>query len=1167
MAYKILSPCGRHSIPLSFFNMVSFSALRKVMENLAKSSGAMTEEQLDFLLLNLHHLSKYRAEQIFPSVNEYEILQIVCGNIRDFHRLKMNGCVEHEIIENVLPHFQLMAERIGHFLLDDDELIDRDYRLSKPAHLLLNIIPTQLEVMHMCHKNLKSSTSAEVGRFIEHLSETSPDILREYLIHLQVHMVNVITTSTSEARNIHVMIEFLLIILTNMPKEFIHHDKLFDLLAHVGELIREVSTLVRYLEENSRNEESTIDHATLDLMENIELMKEDLKHVYLKSPDSSQLYFPMSDGSLFMHLLLSHLNDLLNSNAYSVALIKEEIKLVKEDLEFIRSFLINVEQEFYKDLRARVLDLAFEAKDVIDSIIVRDNGLLHLIFSLPFVIRKIKLTKEEVPNLLDKIQKNKGLIIVKSPTKHVERKSLTTGQTIVGFKEETDLIISKLTSGPKMLDVISITGTPGLGKTTLAYKVYHDKSVCSHFDIRSWCTVDKKYDEKKLLEDIFNQVTGSASKYRDNIDVANELRKHLFGKRFLIVLDDLWDIAAWDELTRPFPEAKKGSRIILTTRDKKVALYAQCHSVPLDLRLLRPEESWELIEKRVFENGSCPDELLDVGKEIVQNCKGLPLVVNLMAGVLAEKEKKRTVWLQVRNNLHSFILQNEVDVMKVIALSYDLLPDHLKLCLIHLASFPKDKAITVFTLKLLWPAEGFLEQREMKSVEETVEVYLDILISSSLVISFNERGKHPTCQIHDLVHDFCSIKAREEKLFDLITSSAPSSSSSLDLMPRQMAIEYNKDRFWDSNFVLFDPKKRRHSGKHLYSLTITEDELHDSLLDICHLRHLRLLRLLLLHQSFIKVNDSLLNEICTLVHLRFLYIRTEVKFLPSCFSNLWNLETLWVNNDGPPLVLLPTIWNLVKLRVLAIYDCSFFDLDTDEPISITEDSKLEKLRILWGLKLSYSKDTEDLFKRFPNLQELSFNLKESWDCSTERYWFPKLDVLNVLESLKLTFESSNDSAPSVATNRLWDFFLPLSLKLLMLLKFPLTSDSLSTIGRLPELEELYLVDTIMEGEEWNLGEEDTFQNLKCLTLQRVTLAKWEVREESFPALEKLRPWECPKLEEIPPSFGDICSLKSIELWRSPQLEASALKIKQEVEDMTGEDRIQVVVDGIQVVVE
>uniref|UniRef100_A0A1U7XDJ0 Uncharacterized protein LOC104232941 n=1 Tax=Nicotiana sylvestris TaxID=4096 RepID=A0A1U7XDJ0_NICSY len=862
---------------------VSFSTLRKDSLNVLDFIESLKNEEiqkvddadlieklileLDFLLLNLHHLSKYRVDQLSSFMTEYEFLQNVCGNIRHFHELIVNGCVGHENVEYVLPQFQLMAKRVGRFLWQNQ--IGGHSRLFKLTHLFLEIIPTQLEVMHICLTNLKASTSTKVGRFIKQLLETSPDILREYLIHLQEHMINVITASSPGAHNIHIMIEFLLIILTDMPKDFIHNGKLFKFLARVGALTRDVSSMARNLEEKSKNEESTneTNSATLGLLEKIELLKKELKDVYLKAPDSSQLCFPMSDGPLFMHLLLRHLDDLLNSNTYLVALIKEEIRLVKEDLEFIRSFFGNVEQELYKDLWARVLDVAYETKDVIDSIIVRDNGLLHLIFSLPFTIEKINLIKEGVSNLFEKIPKNMGVIVVNSPNKPVDRKSSIAGKIIVGFKEET-------------------------------------------------------------------------------------------------------------------------------------------------------------------------------------------------AGVIAGKEMKRSVWLEVRNDLNSFIFQKEEDVMRVIALSYDHLPDPLKSCLIHLASFPKDEAIPVRNLEILWLAEGFLEQREMKSVEKLFDIYLDNLISSSLVISFNEIGDDRTCQIHDLVHDFCLIKAREEKLFGKISSIAPSSSSS-DLMPRQMNIEYRKWHFGHNNFVLFDSKKKRHSGKHLCSLRITGHIYDDnSLNDICHLRHLRLLRVLQVDRFSITVNDSLLNEICTLVHLRYLNIQTEVDSLPLSFSNLWNLETLRVNNFGPPLVLLPTILNLVKLQVLGINDCSFFDLDTDEPILVGEDSKLESLRLLRGLKLSNSKDIDDIFKRFPNLQELQFDLKKSWDCSTDRYWFPKLDFLNELESLKVTFEDSysNDSAFSAATNRLWDFHFPSSVKMLCLCEFPLTSDSLSTIGILPKLEDLYLED-------------------------------------------------------------------------------------------------------------
>ncbi|KAH0657447.1 hypothetical protein KY289_026195 [Solanum tuberosum] len=653
----------------------------------SKSSATMLEEQLIFLLLNLHHLSKFLAEQKFPLMTQHEILQNVCGNMKDFHGLIVNGCIEHEIVEYVLPQFQLIAERVGRFLWDDqiDDLTDedsqlseldqndRDSRLYKLSHLLMKIIPIELEVMNICFTNLRASTSEEIGCFIQQLLETSPDILREYLIHLQEHMVTVITPSTSGARNIHVMIEFLLIVLSDMPKDFIHHDKLFDLLALVGALIKEVSTLVCDLEEKLRNEESTneTNRATLKLLENIELLKEDLKHVYLEAPDSSQCCFPMSDGPLFMHLLHIHLNDLLDSNAYSIALIKEQVGLVKEDLEFIRSFFANIEQGLYKDLWARVLDVAYEAKDVIDSIIVRDNGLLHLIFSLPITINRIKHIKEKIP-------KNRGLIVVNTPKKPVDRKPLTTGKIIVGFEEETNWLLRKLTSGPADLDVILITGMLGSGKTTLAYKVYNDISVSSHFDLRAWCTVDQGYNEKKLLNKIFNQVSDSDSKLSENIDVADKLRKQLYGKMYLIVLDDVWDTTTWDKLTRPFPEVVKGSRIILTTREKKVALHGKLYTAPLNLRLLRTEESWELLEKRTFGNESCPNELLDVGKEIAKYCKGLPLVADLIAGVIDGREKKKSVWLEVLNNLHSFILKNEVEVMKVIEISYDHLPDHLK---------------------------------------------------------------------------------------------------------------------------------------------------------------------------------------------------------------------------------------------------------------------------------------------------------------------------------------------------------------------------------------------------------------------------------------------------------------------------------------------------------
>ncbi|PHU18549.1 hypothetical protein BC332_14244, partial [Capsicum chinense] len=178
----------------------------------SESSATMTEDQLvellDALLVNLHYLPKVRAELLFPSMTQYELLQNDFGNLRDFHGLTVNGCIEHKAIEYVLPQFQLMAERVGHFCFallayqldktdetdededekdetdEDDEKDEKDEEdeggadedgldhilevsqvNSMLVHLLLKIIPVSLEVMHICSTILEASKSAELGCF------------------------------------------------------------------------------------------------------------------------------------------------------------------------------------------------------------------------------------------------------------------------------------------------------------------------------------------------------------------------------------------------------------------------------------------------------------------------------------------------------------------------------------------------------------------------------------------------------------------------------------------------------------------------------------------------------------------------------------------------------------------------------------------------------------------------------------------------------------------------------------------------------------------------------------------------------------------------------------------------------------------------------------------
>ncbi|XP_015076031.1 late blight resistance protein R1-A-like [Solanum pennellii] len=1122
----------------------------------------MTEDRLveilDAIVMFLQHLHKC-SELIFPSItNPSELLQNVFGNLRDFCRLKVNGCLhEYETIKFGLPHLQLIVERVRHFCftllycrLDIYNKFDVSLVNSNLANLLVEVIPVSLEVMHLCCTNLEGSKSEEVGRFFKQLPEASPDILRESLIHLQEHMLNTLTRSASTC-NIHVMIEFLLIILTDALKDVIRHDKLLVLLARVIQLAKEVFVFLRNLEENM-NEASG---SNLNLLENIELLKVDLKNDFLKArADSSPLRFPMSDGPLFMTLLLTDLKDLAYSNAYSVSLIKEEIKQVKQDLEIIRSLFGYAEQELHKDLWTRVLDLAHEAQHAINSILVRDHGLLQLIFILPDTVEKIKLVKKEVQ---EKISKRSGIIVANAPNKLVERNSSSTvGKIIVGFEEETEWIIRKLTSGPAEIDVISIVGMPGLGKTTLAYRVYNHKSIVDHFDICAWCTVDQERNEKKLLQKIFNQVIGLKERFNEDHDidddVADKLRKRLCGKRYLIVLDDMWGTATLDELMRPFPEFHKGSRVILTSRKKEVALHGKCHSDPLYLRLLRSEESWELLEKRVFGEERCPDELKDVGEKIARRCGGLPLVVDLIGGVISKKEKKEALWAEVLNDLSSSIFKDEEEVVNVIQLSYEHLSDDVKPCLVCLATYPKDKDIRMSELKDLWMFQGL----EMKSADEVV----DELISSSLVIPFDDS----IFKIHDLVHDFCDIKCRKEKLLHFIGGSkAPSSS---DLMPRGIVL-YNKYEFpLDEYFTVFDPEQKIPSVKHLLSLKDFGVTTSVCLSYKSHLKHFRLLKSLDLCSLILP--ESLLNEIGMLVHLKYLKIRMKAKVLPPSFSNLCNLETLMVNEwDMSCIMLSPWFWSLAKLRVVEMTWGAVFD-----PVItvLDEDLRLENLTTLRNLYLLGSEDTEDIFKRFPNLKILQVRISKQ---IPENICFPRLDVLNELEQLIFSVFPPNPFAECTHG-------FPLSLKILKLKGLALTSDTLS---RLPNLEELSLEQaTIEEGKEWNMEDHVAFQNLKSLKLSRLIFSKWNMEdhvifqdlkyleleylnfsewkvdaEKSFPVLEKLFICGCDALMEIPDSFGDIASLKFINVWFSLQLTESMFEIKNYVENMTGEDKLHV----------
>ncbi|CAA3032575.1 late blight resistance homolog R1A-10, partial [Olea europaea subsp. europaea] len=276
-----------------------------------------------------------------------------------------------------------------------------------------------------------------------------------------------------------------------------------------------------------------------------------------------------------------------------------------------------------------------------------DEPIFLLLERIASVQNEIKNHRIEVPMKLNSGIGSLQVAESQSEVSSSQHKNIPMAEKM-GFKDMTTQIASKILRGPSNRQIISIVGMGGLGKTSLAKKVYDGSNVRNYFDMLSWCVVSQTYKKRKLLIDILSSGTNlnreGLSKEKDE-ELAELLYKNLKGRRYLIVIDDLWDKEAWDDLKRLFPEDKNGSRVLFTSRQKNVAL--EISQVILEPRLMSPGESWNLLEQNLFKNDRCPQELQDIGKQIATNCHGLPLSVVTIAGVLSNMEKKERLWQDV----------------------------------------------------------------------------------------------------------------------------------------------------------------------------------------------------------------------------------------------------------------------------------------------------------------------------------------------------------------------------------------------------------------------------------------------------------------------------------------------------------------------------------------
>ena len=330
---------------------------------------------------------------------------------------------------------------------------------------------------------------------------------------------------------------------------------------------------------------------------------------------------------------------------------------------------------------------------------------------------------------------------------------------VYGRGTEKEIIIGMLLRNEPTktnFSVVSIVATGGMGKTTLARLVYDDdKTVTKHFDKKAWVCVSDQFDAVRITKTILNSVTNSqSSDSQDLHQIQENLRKELKGKKFLIVLDDLWndDYFELDRLCSPFWVGAQGSKILVTTRNNDVANKMRGHKNLHELKQLPYDDCLKIFQTQAFEHMNIDEHpnLESIGRRIVDKCGGSPLAARALGGLL-HSELRGCEWeRELYSKVWDFI-DKECDIIPVLRLSYNHLSSHLKRCFTYCAIFPQDYEFTKQGLIFMWMAEGLMQQsKDNRKIEDLGDKYFDELLSRSFFRSSSSNRSRFV--MHDLVH-------------------------------------------------------------------------------------------------------------------------------------------------------------------------------------------------------------------------------------------------------------------------------------------------------------------------------------------------------------------------------------------------------------------------------
>ncbi|CAN6334454.1 unnamed protein product [Urochloa humidicola] len=505
--------------------------------------------------------------------------------------------------------------------------------------------------------------------------------------------------------------------------------------------------------------------------------------------------------------------------------VQREVNFMKDELSSMNALLQRLAEVDHdldlqtKEWRRQVQEMSYDIEDCIDDFIHRigHNGMDDSTGLVRRMVQQLKALRAR-HQIGSQIQELKARVEDASKRRmryKLDERAFQSSTTaaidprlpslyaepdeLVGIDQPRDELVKLLMEGEgasvQQVKVISIVGPGGLGKTTLANEVY--RRLESQFQCRAFVSLSQQPDVKKILRNILSQVSQKEyfnMEMWDEENFINTIREFLKNKRYFVVIDDIWSTQAWKTIKCALYVNNCGSSIMTTTRIVSIAK-ACCsphHDHVYEIMPLSTDNSKNLFFKRTFGSKDiCPPQLEEISNEILQKCHGSLLAIVTLATLLANKASTKEEWIRVYSSIGS-TLQKDPDVeemRRILSLSYDDLPHHLKTCLLYLSIFPEDYEIERDQLVKRWIAEGFINMEDGQDLEEIGEKIFNDLINRSMIqpMKINCNGRVASCRVHDMILDLLISKSVEENFASFICGK---NKKLLQGMVRRLSLNY-----------------------------------------------------------------------------------------------------------------------------------------------------------------------------------------------------------------------------------------------------------------------------------------------------------------------------------------------------------------------------------------